>query len=533
MAESISSGFFQNNTIMSRGLRIIVIFFLASLSVQQSFAQGYAIEGIVKINNNTELPNVRVVLNDLQNSGSFQSTFSDSLGYYRFSNLKQGHYLVTAESQEHGRFVSDTIELNTENSKGVYDFLMESDAKALDEVVITNKKALIEAEQGKMIFNVAGNTANSGISAFEVLKKIPGITIGQNDDILLKGTSGANVMIDGKMSYITGNQLAIYLKGFSADDVSKIEVITNPSAAFDASGNSGLINIVTKANKKKGYALNLRSSISKGAFWMNNQNISGSMNQIKWNAYASFDYNTPHRKRTGESGNSIIENDQKITLSRETNIPFKIYYYTWKIGGSWKLAPNHKIGAHYHGYLDDFSGTKTSVVTKTTESGNLLSNVYSTYELIEPYHYDAYNFDYLFEIDSAGKKITADARYISYRNYSDALMTADHYGTAGESLFTNVIRTHQPGSIKIKSVQADAELLFDEINLKTGFKFAEVYNDNNFHSEKLDQDQYIEVEDMTDHFQYSEKIIAGYISASKSIGKISFDLGFRIEHTIS
>ncbi|UFH44604.1 outer membrane beta-barrel family protein [Flavobacterium cupriresistens] len=166
-------------------------------------------------------------------------------------------------------------------------------------------------------------------------------------------------------------------------------------------------------------------------------------------------------------------------------------------------------------------------------AGNLLSNVYSTYELTEPYHYDAYNFDYLFEIDSAGKKITADARYVSYRNYSDALMTADHYGAAGESLFTNVIRTHQPGSIKIKSVQADAELPFDEINLKTGFKFAEVCNDNNFHSEKLDQDQYIEIEDMTDHFQYSEKIIAGYISGSKSIAKISFDLGFRIEHTIS
>ncbi|MDX6191963.1 carboxypeptidase regulatory-like domain-containing protein [Flavobacterium sp. Fl-318] len=323
---------------MSWSFRIIVFFFLAFFPLQRSLAQVYSIEGFVKSSNNTTLPNITIVLKGLQNSVSSQRIFTDSLGYYRFDNIKQGRYIVAAESQEYGISVSDTIDLGAVSPKAVHHFLMEISAKALDEVVITNKKALIEAEKGKMIFNVAGNAANSGISAFEVLKKIPGITIGQNDDILLKGTSGANIMIDGKMSYITGNQLAIYLKGLSADDVSKIEVITNPSAAFDASGNSGLINIVTKANKKKGYALNLRSSISKGAFWMNNQNISAGMNQDKWNAYASFDYNTPHRKRTGESGNSIIENDQKITLSRENNIPFKIYYYTWKIGGSWKLA---------------------------------------------------------------------------------------------------------------------------------------------------------------------------------------------------
>lgn len=517
---------------MSQYYQLHFCLFLSLFSFQQSYAQVYSIEGFVKENKNTVLPYVNISLQHLNNSGSpVLKIFSDSLGYYRFDHLKEGRYVIIADNSGYKKALSDTILLDPEHSKVTKDLSVKSLSKTLDEVVILKKKPMIEVDKGKMIFNVSNNTTNSGISAFELLKKIPGVGIGQNDDILLKGTSGVNIMIDGKMSYMSGNQLGIYLKGLSADDISKIELITNPSAAFDASGNAGLINIVTKTNKKKGYALSVRSSLSKGAFWMNNQNISGSINEDKWRAYASLDYNTPHRSKNSRSGNRILENGEYIDLERRNSVPFHIYYYTWKAGGELQLAPKHKLGVHYHGYFDDFSGKKTSDIIKRNSNGDLLSKVYSTYELAEPYHYDAINIDYLYQIDSTGKKITADARYITYQNYSDALMVGNHYDADDNLLYTNNLQIHQPGFIKIKSIQTDAELPFSIFNLKAGLKFAEISNDNNFHSEELKDNVYIEIPDMTDHFKYKERIGAAYISASKSLGNTSFDFGLRLEYT--
>ncbi|AIM39042.1 hypothetical protein KO02_21905 [Sphingobacterium sp. ML3W] len=482
-------------------------------------AQNIEIKGKVTDSENIALPGVNI-----QVKGTDAGTLSDLEGNYSVNTLKGAvliFLLVGMATQE--KEVSESAILNVS---------LKDDATELEEVTITLKKPVIVADKGKLTFNVSNNAANSGVSAFDLLKKIPGIGVSQNDDISLRG-SGVNVMIDGKMSFISGNQLGIYLKGLNADDIRKIELITNPSAAFDASGNTGLINIVTKKNKSKGYALSLRSGISKGTFWMNNQNISASINEEKWSVYGSFDYNTPHRERNSTSGNSIIENGERINLERSNTIPFQIYYYTYKVGGNWNFSPRHTLGMHYHGYLDDFSGTKTSDILKKKEDGTLLSKVYSTYELKEPYHYDAYNLDYQFLIDSMGKKITADARYISYRNYSDAVMIGTHTGANGNTLFINNIRTHQPGSIKIKSAQIDAELPFEGINMKTGLKFAEVTNDNNFHSEELINGEYLPIPSMNDHFKYKEQISAVYGSASKSFGKTSIDLGLRVEHTSS
>lgn len=437
-------------------LNSILIFILIAIPTWVS-AQNIEIKGRVTDFENIALPGVNI-----QVKGTDAGTLTDLDGNYSI-NTQKGTVMVFS-------FIGMTTQEKVVSESAILNVLLEDDATALDEVTITFKKPVIEADKGKLTFNVSNNATNSDVSAFDLLRKISGISVGQNDDISLRG-SGVNVMIDGKMSYISGNQLGIYLKGLSADDISKIELITNPSAVFDASGNTGLINIVTKKNKRKGYALSLRSGISKGAFWMNNQNVSGSINDEKWSAYASFDYNTPHRERNSTSGNSIIENGERINLERSNSIPFHVYYYTYKIGGNWNLSPKHTLGMHYHGYFDDFSGTKTSDILKKEEDGTLLSKVYSTYKLTEPYHYDSYNLDYQFLIDSMGKKITADARYISYRNYSDALMIGTHTGANGNTLYVNNIRTHQPGAIKIKSAQIDAEFPFEGISLKTGLKF--------------------------------------------------------------
>ncbi|MGS2762631.1 TonB-dependent receptor domain-containing protein [Sinomicrobium sp. M5D2P9] len=485
---------------------------------QMAIAQKKTVTGMVSDQEGQPLPGVNVIVR-----GSTKGAQTDFDGNYSI-DVNSGAVLVFS-------YIGMTsVEVEVKAALNINVELKEN-AQELEEVVVTFKEPLVEADKGKVTFNVASSATSSGVSSFDLLKKIPGVSIGQNEEIVLRGTTGVNVMIDGKMSYLSGNQLGIFLKGLSVEDIAKVELITNPSAAYDAAGNSGIINIVTKKNRARGYALSLKSSVSKGRSWMNNQNISGSIHEDKWSAYASFDYNTPHRFRRGESGNTIVEEGEQMELSRENQNPFDIYFYTWKAGGDWQFTPKHRIGAHYHGYLDDFSSTKTSTIRKHREDGSLFSNIHSTYDLEEPYHYDAINIDYQFDIDTTGKKITADARYISYRNFSDGLMEGKHYNAEGQLRHTNTMHIHQPGFIKIKSIQADADLPFPEVGFKAGLKFAEAGNDNNFRSEEKTADGFVEIPELTNHFKYKEQISAAYVSASKTFGNVEVEAGLRLEHT--
>ncbi|MGS2740997.1 outer membrane beta-barrel protein [Sinomicrobium sp. M5D2P17] len=483
-----------------------------------AMAQKRTVTGVVSDSQGQPLPGATVIVKESKNG-----TQTDFDGHYSI-DVASGAILVFSY------IGMSSAEIQVKESSHINVVLKES-VQELDEVVVTFKEPLVEADKGKVTFNVASSATSSGVSSFDLLKKIPGVSIGQNDEIILGGTTGVNVMIDGKMSYLSGNQLGIFLKGLSAEDIDKVELITNPSAAYDAAGNSGIINIVTKKNRARGYALSLKSSLSRGRSWMNNQNIAGSINGEQWSTYASFDYNTPHRFRKSKSGNTIVENGERLILSRENQNPFDINFYTWKAGGDWQFAPKHRIGAHYHGYFDDFSSNKTSAIRKQREDGSLFSDVYSTYDLEEPYHYDAINIDYQFDIDTTGKKITADARYISYRNFSDGLMEGKHYNADRQLLHTNTMRIHQPGFVKIKSVQADADLPFPKLGFKAGLKFAEASNDNNFRSEEKISDGFVEIPELTNHFKYKEQISAAYVSVSKTFGNVEVETGLRLEHT--
>ncbi|MGN6492268.1 MAG: TonB-dependent receptor plug domain-containing protein, partial [Agriterribacter sp.] len=278
------------------------------------------------------------------------------------------------------------------------DTLAAAKSDTLQEITIKSKKQLIAISKGKIVLNLQNSTLTSGVSAFDALRKLPGVTIGQDDNISLRGTSGVNVMIDGKMTYLSGKQLAALLQGMSAENLSKIELLTAPSAEFDAAGNAGIINIVTKKRNALGYAIDLRSGISKGRYWMVNENITASLNTKKWSLYGSLDYNTPHRVMTGKSGNTVVQNDEKFLIDRTTENIFKIKYYTYRVGAGWQADRRHLFSLHYNGYFDDFKASKFSSLSMYRPNGSVYSDIQTQNNIVEPYHYDAANFSYKFDI---------------------------------------------------------------------------------------------------------------------------------------
>jgi len=503
----------------------LLIFATPSLFSQQAVIKGKVTDKVA------EIPYVNLELQGVDNSNYKQHTWSDSLGFYQFNVPGNSRYVIKASYLGYRDFVSDTIPVTTVQREYILNVVLREASEMLQEVVITSKKGLLEADKGKLTFNVQNSAMTTGLTALDMLKKLPGVTVGQNDEILFRGSAGINVMIDGKMTYLSGNQLAQYLKGMSAEDLNKIELITTPAAEFDAAGNAGIINIIPKKSQKKGYAVDLRTSVSKGKFWMTNENISASLRTQKTSIYGLFDFNTPHTFMQSQSGNTVRENGNTIQLRRKYENAFKTNYYTYRIGGNWEFLPQHRIGAHYHGYFDDWIGEKYSEVNRLNSSEGLQSYINAENRLIEPYHYDAVSLNYAFDIDTLGKKITADANYTSYRNISDGVLTTRNYAADGNYLSEDLLKISQPAFVHIVSAKADADLPFKNFTFKTGLKYAEVSNDNQYRYDSLQSGKYVEIEALSNHFKYKERISAVYLSGSKVLGKTSFEAGLRVEHT--
>ncbi|MBX2923863.1 MAG: TonB-dependent receptor [Chitinophagaceae bacterium] len=494
-------------------------------------AQQYHIDGTVQNRQQEKLSRSTIVLQNISGKKNFISVVGDTSGYYRFENLSAGRYILTASHTGYVSAVSDTITVNIAASNYTWHFVLVEESATLKEITVKSKKQPVEIDKGKIIFNLQNMATTAGLTAFDALKKLPGITIDQEENILLRGSSGVNVLIDGKMTYLSGRQLSNFLKGISAEDLNKIELNLTPSAEYDAAGNTGIINIVPKKNLKKGYAVDIRSGISKGKYWMANENISVSHRSKKTSIYGSFDFKMPRYFWNSNSGNTIHKDGELITLQRQNLASGTPLYYSWRVGGEWQVLPKHRLGIDYNGYFDDWKSGNHSTIKSADGSGSLLSTIRSSNAIIEPYYYDALNLNYRIDIDSAGKKITAETHYVSYRNYSDGVLTTDVYNADESFAGSSLLRSHQPGFIKIKSAKADAELPFKKITIKTGLKYAEVNNDNQYRFDSLHNGMYTEMDSMSNHFKYKEGIAAAYISASEKFNKTSITAGLRWEYT--
>jgi hypothetical protein len=403
---------------------------------------------------------------------------------------------------------------------------------SMRQVIVSAAKNTLQVENGRIVMNLANSALTTGASVFDLLKKMPGVSVSQDDNISLRGTEGVNVLIDGKMNYLSGKQLAGFLKGLSGDNIAKIELITAPTAEFDAAGNAGIINIVTRKRTIRGYAIDLRSAVTRGSTWMTNQNISATLNTRAFSLYGSFDYNTPNRKVISTSGNTVQDNGNTYRLDRESISRYLIKFYTWRAGADWRLSDRHQLSAHYHGYFDDFAAPKDAIVRRYSDGHQLHSAISTFNNIIEPYHYNAGNVAWTWNIDTAGKKLTTEGHYISYRNLSDALMTSvTTDGTTNAIIDENALRSHQPGYITIRSARTDLEWPHQGILWKAGLKYAYVTNDNNYRFDSLIGGSYKEAVTMSNHFLYDERISAAYISAAKKFKRTSILAGLRIEHT--
>ncbi|MGV3540237.1 MAG: TonB-dependent receptor domain-containing protein [Rufibacter sp.] len=201
-------------------------------------------------------------------------TITDETGKFTFQQVAQGSYTVAISYLGFDGKTTPPFSVSAENLTVKLDNVgLKASSTKLQEVTVVGQKPLVEDKGDRLVYNAEHDLSNQGTTASEVLSKVPSVTVDGEGNVQLRGSANFKVLMDGKPSSILANNLADALKQIPSDIIKSVEVITSPSAKYDAEGTAGIINIITKKNTLQGIYGN--TNLSLGTIF---RNLNASLN---------------------------------------------------------------------------------------------------------------------------------------------------------------------------------------------------------------------------------------------------------------
>jgi outer membrane receptor protein involved in Fe transport len=502
------------------------------------FAQtGGKIAGLIKDGGNQKIIDAAsIALLKASDSSLVKTSVTDKEGNFLFENVKEGSYLISASSIGHLKVFSKPVVISaTNNSANTGILKLEPTSKNMSEVVVTAKKQFIERKIDKTILNPEALLSNAGTTALEVLEKAPGVSVDKDGNISLKGKQGVMVMLDGKPSYMTPTELANYLRSMASSSIDQIEIMTNPSAKYDAAGNSGIINIKTKKNKQKGFNGSAAIAYGQGDYAKTNNSVNLNYRQGKVNLFSTLSGNyredyqgleIRRRYKNDDGSTKAIFEQESFQKKYRNNYGGKVgldYYASKKttVGMvvSGYYSPNGERGFNTS-YLKSSQGVTDSIVTAKNDEDGVWKN-------------GSINFNMRHTLDTTGSEITADVDYVNYISDKDQLFTNSSFRPDWTKKSADLLDGSLPSDIKIYSAKVDYVRPFKSgLKMEAGLKTSFVTTDNTASYFNI-VDNVTSVDyDKTNRFQYKENINAGYINFNRTIKKWGFQTGLRVENTV-
>ncbi len=476
-------------------------------------------------------------------SSVLKTSVSDKSGNFIFENTPQGKYLVAVSAVGYSKSYSHLFELG--NTTPVLDLpviTIASISKELVAVTITAVKPMIEQKIDKTVLNVDASVTNVGANALEVLEKAPGVQVDKDGNISLKGKQGVMIMLDGRPTYLSSSELANMLRGMQASQLETIEIMTNPPAKYDASGNSGIINIRTKKNKIKGFNGNVSAGYGQGVYAKTNESLSLNYRNGKINLFSNYSFNRNNNfqeldiyrryKNDDQSTKAIFE---QSTLMRRRNLNNNL-----KIGLDYFLTDKTTLGVVFSGFYNPSStlGVNTSYLKNPQSITDSIVQANNT--MREIWRNASVNLNMRHQFDTTGRELTADLDYVLYgisnaQQFLNTTLTPEWTKKYDERLMGDL-----PATISIYSAKTDyTHPINKETKLEMGLKSSYVVNDSkaNYFTGSLvsaDPEEMKWTPDYgkTNFFKYKENINAAYISLSTQLSpKWGLQTGLRYENT--
>ena len=461
-------------------------------------------------------------------SALIHSAPANTAGSFEFTDLNAGKYIIKASQTGHEDAYTSVIDLEKNNSfTGT--ITLRSKTAVLNSVTVVSKKPFVQFLPDKTVINPEANITNAGATVMDILEKSPGITVGKDGSIIMKGKPSVTVLIDGKSTQLSGADLQAYLSGMSASQIDVVELIENPGAKYDASGNAGIINIKTKANKQKGFNGTLNLSLGQGVYTKtgNTLNLNYRKGKMNWFMNYGVRANTEFQDIWTLRTYFNTQHQDSALLEQPNFTKNKAVGNNIKTGFDFFVNKNTTLGLVFTGGIFNRHGRSTSDInwmdpdhhvdsTITTVGGNNLEfkrggvNVNGRHKINE-------SSDLNFDLDYVNFHITND------QNYQTQLLSP------GSPVFAT--KGNTPSKLDIVTLKVDYSKRFRSFLLESGLKTAMNKTDNLTDYSFLDNNIWYPDLSRSNHFLYNEKISAAYASADAEKGRWHWQAGLRYEFT--
>lgn len=465
-------------------------------------------------------------------SSIIQTNNADSSGHTVFNDLPEGIYILKISHSNYAELYSGIISVQA-NTASINELKFELLQKhsTLKEVSIVVNKPPIQQLADRTIINIDASITNTGSTILEVLEKSPGVSVDRGGNISLKGRPGVLVTIDNKPVYVTGADLITLLGSMNSGQAEVIEIIDNPPASFDASGNAGIINIKTKKNKQEGFNAHLNLSFGHGRYYKNNNSLMLNYRSPRWNYFLNYSMNAnknfmnlyalrTYYKADGKTPESVLEQPTRITGSG--------FNHTIRAGADYYISNKTTVGVALTGSTLGRSNPGSATALWKNAEGQTDSSIYTGSDNTTRWTNGGINFNLRQQL-SSNQELTADVDYLKYdikskQQFENLLLAPGGYKEA--------LKGDLDAAINIYTAKLDyTHQLQNQWKWQAGLKSSYIHTNNLAAYFNLANQNWQPDLGKTNHFVYKENIQALYTSAEKNLGKFSLQAGLRYEYT--
>jgi ferric enterobactin receptor len=400
-----------------------------------------------------------------------------------------------------------------------------TDSKQLQDVTITSTTPPVRLSADKKIFNVEKNIMSAGGTGLDVMRNVPSVNVDIDGNVTLRN-SAPQLLIDGRPTTLTLDQIP-------ADAIESVEVITNPSAKYDASGGgAGILNIVLKKNKKTGYNGNVRAGIDKRGAINGGGDFSFRQNKFNFNAALMVNQNKGRTTGTTERVNLL---DVPQTTVNQSNFNKTTGGFLFgKVGFDYFVTNRTTLsltGIRVHGEFNPHE-TIDIVTDSFFNSGKISTNSDRVTSGHREFNGQGIVFGLKHIFPKEGEEITVDANLFSGKNNNNSLYTTNYFNNSGAVTYTELQKAIGSGNDKNFVIQSDYVMPFTKLTkLETGVRAA-IRSRNNINNNYLyDGTDYIIIPSATSNYKNTDNVYAAYATLSSGIKNFSYKVGVRAEHS--
>lgn len=511
--------------VMKKSFLVLLLGFFMGTSA--AWAQTYQL--IIKVSDEKQLPIEGGVVELFAKDNKTGNAISKKNGEAVIANVKPGVYELAASftGYEPQRLKNITLT----NADLYLEIKLKVAVNELAQVTVQATKPFIQREQGKLIVNPDASPTNNGTTVVELLEKSPGVMIDRNNGISLRNKSGVLVLIDDKPTYLQGADLITMLSSMNTSQVEKIELITNPSAKYDAAGNSGIINIKTKKVKQIGFNGNLTMAAAMGVHPRTNNSLLLNYRKNKWSHYFSYGINYAKTKMTiyalrtyFNAARSPIAILEQPTVFNNTNLNNTLKYGT-------EFAATDKLSFVFSvsGSLINRKARNTATADWLSPSGTIDSSIFTSSKSENRFTTGTMSIGSRHKL-SKTQQLTIDADAARYDLNNEQYFQSDRTGSQGYTIGTlgNI-----PSLIKIFSVNSNyTQEMGRNGKLEAGIKTSKIDTDNDAgYAVSMNNGVWKPDYGKSNHFIYGEKIHAAFGMYEQKFKKLTVQAGLRYEYT--